>query len=154
PDLAFALFQYLQDLRTYSNAQEAYGASASAYWNSIADKRKGRISKRVKGEKITIDDYVSAQPPVYAGPPRPINPSLPKEQIGPAPLPTVPVVADFLAAAEQQFGFVPHKPASEIEFKRAYAKVATAAGLTKDQVVRIYGFEATGDGTYDVQAGL
>ena len=29
-----------------------------------------------------------------------------------------------------------------------------AAGLTKDQVVRIYSFEATGNGNYDVEAGL
>jgi hypothetical protein len=33
-------------------------------------------------------------------------------------------------------------------------KVAAAAGLTKDQVVRVYGFETGGNGTYDVQAGL
>jgi len=45
-------------------------------------------------------------------------------------------------------------PQSESEFKRAYAKVALAAGLTKDQIVRIYGFEAGGNGDYDVQAGL
>src|SRR5262249_50905772 len=29
-----------------------------------------------------------------------------------------------------------------------------AAGLTRDQVVRIYAFETGGNGTYDVQAGL
>jgi len=32
--------------------------------------------------------------------------------------------------------------------------VAQAAGLTRDQVVRIYSFEATGNGSYDVEAGL
>jgi len=31
---------------------------------------------------------------------------------------------------------------------------ALAAGLTRDQIVRIYGFEATGNGSYDVEAGL
>ena len=36
----------------------------------------------------------------------------------------------------------------------AYAKVATAAGLTREQAVRIYAFETGGNGTYDVQAGL
>jgi len=65
-----------------------------------------------------------------------------------------PVAADFLKAAGEQFNFVPQRPQSEIEFKRAYAKVAFAAGLTKEQAVRIYGFEAGGNGTYDVQAGL
>jgi len=32
--------------------------------------------------------------------------------------------------------------------------VAAAAGLSIDQAVRIYAFEATGNGTYDIQAGL
>jgi hypothetical protein len=66
----------------------------------------------------------------------------------------VPVVADFLAAAEREFKFVPRLPRSESDFKRAYAEVALAAGLTRDQIVRIYGFEATGNGDYDIQAGL
>jgi hypothetical protein len=38
-------------------------------------------------------------------------------------------------------------------FKRAYAKVAAAGGLTKDAAVKIYGFESGGNGKYDVQAG-
>jgi hypothetical protein len=39
-------------------------------------------------------------------------------------------------------------------FKQAYAQVASAAGLTSDQAVRVYAFETGGNGTYDVQAGL
>jgi hypothetical protein len=66
----------------------------------------------------------------------------------------VPVVADFLAAAQREFKFVPLQPQGESEFKGAYASVALAAGLTKEQIVRIYGFEAGGNGDYDVQAGL
>ncbi len=68
--------------------------------------------------------------------------------------PDIPVAADFLRAALEQFGFVPQRPDSEIAFKRAYAKVAAAAGLSKEQVVRIYAFETGGNGTYDAQAGL
>src|SRR5262249_56764021 len=49
---------------------------------------------------------------------------------------------------------VPRQPQSEPEYKRAYVKVASAAGLTKQQIVRIYAFESGGDGKYDVQAGL
>ena len=64
------------------------------------------------------------------------------------------MVADFLQAALEQFDFQPQMPQSEIEYKRAYAKVAAAAGLTKAQAVRIYGFESGGNGRYDVQAGL
>ena len=47
----------------------------------------------------------------------------------------------------------PRTPQSESEFKRAYAKVALAAGLNAEQIVRIYSFEAGGNGEYDVQAG-
>ena len=43
----------------------------------------------------------------------------------------MPVVADFLTAAQQEFSFAPRLPQSEIEFKRVYAKVALAAGLTQ-----------------------
>ncbi len=64
------------------------------------------------------------------------------------------MVADFLAAAQREFKFVPQTPQKESEFKRAYAKAALAAGLTKPQIVRIYSFEAGGNGEYDVQAGL
>src|SRR5262249_40300435 len=35
-----------------------------------------------------------------------------------------------------------------------YAKLALEAGLTKEQIVRIYVFETGGNGTYDAQAGL
>ena len=66
----------------------------------------------------------------------------------------IPVVADFLKNAAEQFGFVPDRPATEIDFKRAYAKTALAGGLTRDQIVGIYAFETGGNGAYDSQAGL
>src|SRR5262249_6676348 len=43
---------------------------------------------------------------------------------------------------------------TELEFKQLYAKVAAAAGLTRDQIVRIYAFETGGNGTYDMPAGF
>ena len=43
---------------------------------------------------------------------------------------------------------------SELDFKRAYAKAACAAGLTRDQIVGVYAFETGGNGTYDMQAGV
>ena len=64
------------------------------------------------------------------------------------------MAADFLKAAAKEFNFVPERPATEMEFKKAYAQVALSAGLTKDQIVRIYAFETGGNGTYDTQAGL
>ena len=70
------------------------------------------------------------------------------------PRPPLPVVADFLRHALEEYRFAPTRPASEIDFKRAYAKVAGAAGLTSEQAVRVYAFEVGGNGKYDTQAGL
>src|SRR4029079_17271648 len=53
----------------------------------------------------------------------------------------------------EQFQFSPQRPASEIEFKRAYAKVASSLGLTREQAVRVYSFETGGNGNYDMQSG-
>jgi hypothetical protein len=110
-----------------------------------------RTQKRRKKEAVGIDDYVLSQPPVYSGPARPIDPSGAPE---PPPKRPIPVVADFLKSAAQYFNFVPRPPESELEFKRAYAAVAAAARISKEQAVRIYAFEASGNGGYDVQAGL
>jgi hypothetical protein len=149
---AAAMAEYRRALEKYNEIHGAYVAAVSAYWSAIADKRKTRFAKRARSEPLGIDDYVLTQPPVYTGPPKPVDPSAPKVET-PPPSP-VPVVADFLNAAVQEYKFAPRRPQSEIEFKRAYAQVAAAAGLTKEQAVRIYGFEASGNGGYDVQAGL
>jgi hypothetical protein len=153
PDLAAAVAQYHRALEAYNRAQMAYAAEAAAYWNAITEKRRMRMRKRAANEPILIDDYVLEQPPVYTGPPRPRDPSKPEDAEPRHPI-YVPVVADFLAAAQREFKFAPRLPQSEGEFKRAYAAAALGAGLTRDQVLRIYGFEATGNGSYDIQAGL
>jgi hypothetical protein len=147
-----AIAEYRRKLEEYTVARGKYEAEAEAYWSSIADKRRLRHAKRRNNQEMALSDYVLTQPPVYSGPPRPIDPSAPVEEAPPRKY--VPVVADFLDAAAKEFNFVPQRPRSEIEYKRAYVKVASAAGLTRDQVVRIYAFESGGDGTYDVQAGL
>jgi hypothetical protein len=149
---AAAMAEYRRALVKYNEIHGAYVAAASAYWSAIADKRKTRFAKRARNEPLVIDDYVLTQPPVYSGPPKPVDPSAPKVETPPPP--PVPVVADFLNAAMQEYKFAPRRPQSDIEFKRAYAAVAAAAGLSKDQAVRIYGFEATGNGGYDIEAGL
>jgi len=146
---------YQTKLAAYMLARRAFDVHLTAYWNGISEKRRVRIAKRRNNEPIGPDDYVLTQPPAYKGPPRPVDPAAPS-----APDPTethrpeIPVVADFLKAAADQFGFVPHRPKTDQEFKLVYARAATAAGLTRDQVVRIYAFETGGNGTYDVQAGL
>jgi hypothetical protein len=138
-------------VETYVRARTAYETEASAYWKEIADKRRARFAKRRSKEPVGIDDYVLGQPPLYTGPPRPAELPLEKEP-GPPPE-RIPVVADFLKAAAEQYGFVPDRP-TEAQFKQAYAKVAAATGLTREQAVRVYAFETGGNGTYDGQAGL
>jgi hypothetical protein len=149
---ALAVAKYRQELEAYLQARDAYQAAAKTYWSSITEKRRSRNGKRPRGAALSIDDYVLDQPPVYSGPPKPRDPSKPAEPAQPPPY--VPVVADFLAAAINEFKFAPRMPRNDGEFKRAYVAAASAAGLTKDQVVRIYSFEATGNGTYDLEAGL
>lgn len=146
--------RYRRDVAQYQRARADYEAAADAYWRSIAEKRRLRAAKRADHQPISLDDYVLTQPPVYRGPPKPHNPLRPQEQAPPAPAVYVPVVADFLAAAQREFKFAPRLPQSESQFKRAYAEAALAAGLTRKQIVRIYSFEAGGNGDYDVQAGL
>ena len=49
---------------------------------------------------------------------------------------------------------MPQRPASDLDFKRAYARTARAVGLTREQIVGVYAFETGGRGAYDTQAGL
>ncbi|MGB7000138.1 MAG: hypothetical protein WBD96_21515 [Pseudolabrys sp.] len=149
---AAAITDYQAKLAQYEVARATYDAEASAYWDAVAEKRRARNTKRREHLPIRLDDYVLTQPPVYSGPARPIDPHAPAQP--PPERPEIPVVADFLKNAAEQFGFVPDRPASDVDFKRAYAKAALAAGLTRDQIVGVYVFETGGNGSYDSQAGL
>src|SRR5713226_8833559 len=151
-----AIAEYRRKLREYQEARAAFEQEASAYWNSIAEKRRGRNAKRRDRQSIALDDYVLTQPPVYAGPKRPVDPSpSPPEPEEPRrERKYIPVVADLLKAAAEQFQFTPQRPANEVDFKRAYARVAAAAGLTREQAVRVYSFETGGNGNHDMQSGL
>ena len=146
------LADYQAKLAQYQAARAPYEAEADAYWDAIAAKRRIRNAKRREHRPIDLNDYVLAQPPIYSGPPRPVDPRTPTQP--PPEHPNIPVVADFLQNASEQFGFVPQRPASELDFKRAYAKAALASGLTRDQIVGVYVFETGGNGSYDSQAGL
>jgi hypothetical protein len=147
-----AIADYQARLAQYQAARGPYELEATEYWSAVAEKRRTRNAKRRDHLPIGADDYVLTQPPVYSGPPRPVDPRAPTE---PSPQrPDIPVVADFLQNASEQFGFVPERPASDLDFKRAYAKAALAAGLTREQIVGVYVFETGGNGAYDSQAGL
>ncbi len=140
--------EYQARLAQYQAARATYDAEASAYWDAIAEKRRARNAKRRDHLPIGVDDYVLTQPPLYTGPSRPIDPLAPAQP--PPERPEIPVVADFLQNAVEQFGFVPERPASDLDFKRAYARAALTAGLTRDQIVGVYAFETGGNGAYDL----
>jgi hypothetical protein len=153
PAPAAVMADYHRKLEVYTAARRKYESEADAYWDLIAQMRRIRNAKRRANKDILLEDYVLTQPPVYSGPPRPVDPSAPPENEPPERA-YVPVAADFLQSAAKHFNFVPRRPQSEIDYKRAYAAVAAAAGLTREQAVRVYGFESGGNGKYDVQAGL
>ena len=144
--------EYLRKLAAYQSARQAFEELSAPYWDEVRQKRQLRSTKRRNGETIVAQDYALTQPPLYSGPPRPVPPPDVREEL-PRP-PALPVVADFLRHALEQYRFAPTRPASEIDFKQAYAKIARAAGLTREQAVRIYAFEVGGNGKYDTQAGL
>jgi len=148
-----AIADYRRRLAEYQEARAAFDAEAGAYWSQIAEKRRGRNAKRRERQPITLNDYVLAQPPVYSGPKRPVNPE-PEPEGPPRERKYIPVVADLLKAAADQFQWTPQRPVAEVEFKRAYAQVASAAGLTREQAVRVYAFETGGNGNHDMQSGL
>jgi hypothetical protein len=150
-----AIAEYRRLLKQYLEVRGAFEQEAGAYWSAISEKRRGRNAKRRDHQTIALDDYVLTQPPVYTGPKRPVNPAPePEPEHPPREHKAIPVVADLLKAAAEQFRFAPQRPGSEIEFKRAYAQVASAAGLTREQAVRVYSFETGGTGNYDVQSGI
>ena len=70
-----AIAEYRRKLGEYQEARAAFEQETSGYWNSIAEKRRGRNAKRRERQTIALDDYVLTQPPVYAGPKRPVDPS-------------------------------------------------------------------------------
>jgi hypothetical protein len=148
-----AIAEYKRKLKEYLEARAAFEQEAGAYWSSVSEKRRGRNAKRRDRQQITLNDYVLTQPPLYDGPKRPVDPA-PSEPDDRPPRKTIPVVADLLKAAAEHFQFTPQRPANELEFKRAYARAASAAGLTREQAVRVYAFETGGNGNHDMQSGL
>ena len=148
-----AIGDYRRKLQVYQDARAAFDEEAGAYWSGIAEKRRIRNAKRRAGQPVALDDYVLDQPPIYTGPKRPVNPE-PVEEPEPRARKALPVVADFVRAAQEQYQFTPQRPATEAEFKRAYVRYALASGLTRAQAVRVYSFETGGNGNHDMQSGV
>ena len=140
-----AIAEYRRKLREYEEARAPF----DAYWNSISEKRRGRNAKRRAGQQITLDDYVLTQPPVYTGPKKPVDPSAPERP----PRKALPMVPDLIQAAVEQFQFTPQKPATEVEFKRAYVRVAAAAGLTRERLLMPTGIRLLRSGAAAMPSG-
>jgi len=139
---------------TYRKARDQFEGQLRTYWRRVDAKRDARRAKRLLGQDYTAEDYIAAHPPKYAGPELPADIArIVTAVTPPEPERPLPNVADFLASAKAQYGFVP-LATSEREFKRRYALEALAVGLTKDQVVRVYALETGGQGTYDMQSGI
>jgi len=148
-----AIAEFRRKLREYQEARAKFEQEASSYWNSIAEKRRGRNAKRRDHLAVGLDDYVLTQPPVYTGPQRPVNPEPSAPELH-RERKYIPIVADLLKAAADYFQWAPQRPAGEIEFKRAYARFASVAGLTREQAVRVYAFETGGNGNHASQSGF
>ena len=138
----------------WRQARSAFDGVHERYWADVNARRAERRRKRGTGEAFTIADFIIPHPPKYVGPAlRPDIAKLMAELKPPVPETPIPIVADVLAQAKQNYNFVP-RLTSEREFKRSYAAEALAVGLTKDQVVRVYALETGGRGTFDMQAGF
>jgi hypothetical protein len=100
---------YAEKLADYQAARASFESEALPYWQSVADKRRLRNEKRRKSEVVALEDYVLTQPPIYAGPPEPADPDELGGERPKADRPPVPVVADFVRNAEDQFGIAWHE---------------------------------------------
>ena len=158
PEQRQAVAVYVAQFEAHLKALARHEKAADSYWRLITSKRIERRRRMARDQRIRLSDYVLEQPPAFSGPEMPQRPEFlppaPERKGKKPPGDTLPVVEDFLRYAKARYDFVPERPAREIDYKRAYARTALAAGISKDQAVRIYGFEASGNGLYDVQAGL
>ena len=87
----------------YLRARAAFEKELDAYWDDIAAKRRARMQKRRDKQTAVLEDYVLAQPPVYAGPPRPPGATPPRKEPRDVRLPPIPRLADFVKAAARAF---------------------------------------------------
>lgn len=150
----------LDEFRAWKDARNAFNDRTDAYWDAVEAKRQVRRKKRAAKIPFDRSDYVMSFPPKYTGPT--LSAALAKkyysfveQQKATSPSPTreLATVSDYLDAAKRVYGFTPER-VSEREFKLRYAKEASALGLSKEQVVRVYALETGGNGTYDMQAGI
>jgi hypothetical protein len=147
-------------LAEYQKARAAYDAETAQYWQNIRTQQAARRTKRSNRQPIVESDYVLDHPPEYKGPAAPPIPDFMAEKrlVTPPPRPSIttsspPVVADFLAAAKNNYGFTP-RSTEERAYMLAFAREALAIGLSAEQVVGVYALETGGIGPYSRQSGV
>jgi hypothetical protein len=150
----------LDAFQDWKSGRHAYDVQLDAYWDAVEAKRSVRRKKRSAKIPFDAGDYVMSFPPKYKGPNLPGELAKKYErfleaqrQASPTPPKELATVPDYLEAAKRVYNFTPER-VSEKEFKLRYAEEASALGLTKDEVVRVYALETGGIGTYDMQAGI
>lgn len=145
----------LNAYRFYLVSRADFERQQQVYWTLVEERREHRRKKHAQRLAYTTDDYVLEQPPKYQGPQ--LQPDIARivTTARPATEPDKPMaaLADFVGNAQGLFNFIPERT-TEHEFKRRYAADALAAGLSKDQVIRVYALETGGRGTFDMQAGI
>ena len=72
-----AMAEYRKKLAEYTKAYDAFDKIAGPYWRDVTDKRSRRRTKVANNMRLSADDYVMTQPPVYSGPEKPENPLQP-----------------------------------------------------------------------------
>ena len=152
-----AIAEYRRKLAEYQEARAAFEQEAGAYWNAIAEKRRGRNAKRREHQPIALDDYVLTQPPVYSraeaagqsgtGAPEPERP--PRAAQGDSRGRRPPAGRASSSFSSRRSG----QPARSNSSAPMPAS-RSAAGLTREQAVRVYSFETGGTGNHDVQSGI
>ncbi len=121
----------------------AYERAFGAHKQIVDDYWKNMRSTRARGEFVT-----EQPPPKYSGPAKPVHPYATAPE--PPPPSTIPKKDTFVKAANDAYGFKPEE-APESDFKKAYAREAIAAGLSAEEIAKVYAFETGGDGKYDLQ---
>lgn len=151
---------YQEAWARYRKAQDIFAGETIKYWEKIRSQQLVRRSKRAAGSVIAETDYVLEQPPEYTGPPAPNLPDFMTERVKARgalreaiALEPAPAIADLLAAAKMQYGFVP-RAAGEKEYMLAFAREALRAGLSAEQVVGVYSLETGGLGPYSRLSGV
>jgi hypothetical protein len=151
---------YEEALASYRKAQDLFAGETDKYWEKIHTQQLIRRSKRAAGSVIAETDYVLQQPPEYSGPPAPKLPDFMVKRVKASgalreaiALEPAPAIADLLAAAKTQYGFVP-RAADEKEYMLAFAREALQAGLSAEQVVGVYSLETGGLGPYSRLSGV